>query len=134
MARARTPVAKAQATAADVKNPQRHKGRAAPKGVAGLGAPPAWMDPHSRKAWQQLQRELPWLKESHRGIVEITAMLRGRIIETGGPIGLQPMQELRRCYAQLGATPADESKVTLPDDDGEDPEAAFFQAPGAKAH
>lgn len=134
MGRARTPVAKAAATGAAVKNPARHRARKAPAKLSALGAPPAWMDEFSKRAWAQLVAELPWLKASHRGIVEITAMLRGRILEAKGPIGLQPMQELRRCYAQLGATPADESKVTQPDEGDDDPDAALFAAPTVSKH
>jgi hypothetical protein len=137
MARARTPVAKAKATAADVKNPGRHKNRRAPRGVAALGAAPMWLGPSGMKAFQAFKRELPWLKESHRVLVELASIYRGRMIDPDPekvPLGLQAAQELRRCLAQLGATPADESKVTLPDDGEEDPEAALFAAPTSRTH
>jgi hypothetical protein len=129
MARARTPVAKAKATAAVVKNPGRHKGRAAPKGVRPLGGPSMWLGLHQKRAFEMFRRELPWLKESHRLLVELASLYRGLLDPDGPPLALQAAQELRRCLAQLGATPADESKVTLPDGGEEDPEAAHFTPP-----
>lgn len=126
MARPRTPVAKAQASGAAVKNPGRHKDRAAPKGIAVLGTAPSWMSPLQKKAWTSIVRELPWLKESHRMLVMMATLLRAEL-ETG-TISMAKMQELRRCLAQLGATPADESRVSLPDDE-EDEDAAFFAPP-----
>jgi len=130
MPRPRTPVAKAKASGADVKNPGRHTGRAAPKGVAGLGAPPSWMDPLQKKAWASTVRELPWLKESHRMLVMMTSMLRAEL--ELGSISMAKMQELRRCLSQLGATPADESKVAQPDDEEDDDSAFFAPPPGRK--
>src|SRR5665213_2498665 len=115
MARPRTPVAKAKAIAADVKNPQRHKKRRAPVGQAPLGPAPMWLGPYGMKAFQAFKRELPWLKEWHRVLVELASGYRGRMLDPELGLGLQAAQELRRCLAQLGATPADESKVTLPD-------------------
>lgn len=137
MARPRTPVAKAKATAADVKNPGRHKDRTAPTGGATLGAAPKWLGYYGMQAFHAFKRELPWLKESHRVLVELASCYRARMLNPDPEVvlSLPAAQELRRCLAQLGATPADESKVTLPDGGEEDPEEAFFrQPPAAKAH
>jgi hypothetical protein len=128
MSRPRVPAAKAKVTAAAAKNPQRHRGRKAAGGAA-LGKPSPWLSRGGRTAFASFKRELPWLKESHRVIVELASHLRGHLIEPPHLLGLQGMQELRRCLGALGATPADESKVTLPDDDAEDPEEAFFSKP-----
>ena len=126
MARVRTPIAKAKATGADVKNPQRHRARVAPKGVGGLGSASSWLKPFEVKAFDALRGQLPWLKESHRVLVEITATYLGRLLDPEDVLPLDSKQELRRCLAQLGATPADESKVTQPDANAEDPEEALF--------
>ncbi len=134
MARARTPVAAAAATGAAAKNPQRHRGRAAPKGVAELGEPSAYLEPHEREAFRRFKRELPWLKASHRLLVELASRYRGRLMHPDPEqrtLSLQAMQELRRCLAQLGATPADESKVNIADGAEEDDDDAFFRAPPA---
>lgn len=130
MARARTPVAKAKAVAADVKNPQRHKKRRTPAGPAALGGPSAWLKLYEKRAFEMFRRELPWLKESHRLLVEMASTYRARLFDPEAtPLGLQAAQELRRCLAQLGATPADESKVNVPDGGEEDPEEAHFKPP-----
>jgi hypothetical protein len=131
MPRPRTPAAKASATGAADKNPQRHRGRAEPKGVGALGAPSAWLDVWGKRAFERFRKELPWLKESDRVVVEIAASLRGRLMDPDGMLGLQAMQELRRCLAQMGATPADRSKVDVSDGEQEDPEDAFFRPPGS---
>ena len=132
MARARTPVAVAKATGAAAKNPQRHRGRAAPAGVAMLGAPSAYLEAHEREAFKRFKKELPWLKESHRLLVELGARLRGCLmhpdLEKRG-LSLQGSQELRRICAQLGATPADESKVNHGDGGDQDPDDGYFAPP-----
>ena len=128
MPRARTPVAKAKAAGADVKNPQRHRDRGQAKGVAELGKPSAGLGEYAKRAFELFRRELPWLKESHRVIVELAATYRGRMLDPEDHISLQAAQELRRCLAQLGATPADESRVMLPDDGDQDEDEAFFSA------
>lgn len=126
MPRPRTPAAKAEVSGAAAKNPQRHKGRTAPKSGL-LGEPSVWLTkPGALKAWHGFRRELPWLKESHRPIVEIASVLRGRLID-GEDIGVSAINQLRMCLAQMGATPADETKVHAPTDDEEDPTDAFFQ-------
>jgi hypothetical protein len=128
VSRARLPVAKAKATGAAVKNPGRHSGRKAIK-AKDLGGPSAWLSLYGHRAFQAFRRELPWLKEHHRVIVDLASHLRGRLMDPEDIVGLPAMQELRRCLAVLAATPADESKVTLPDDDEGDPDDAFFDRP-----
>jgi hypothetical protein len=126
MPRPRIPVKVAKVTGAAAKNPKRHASRAAPKGVPMLGKASPWLDPWGVRAFEAFRRELPWLKESHRLLVEIAAHLRGRLMNPEEILGLAGMQELRRCLAQLGATPADESKVTLPDAGDQDPDDHLF--------
>ena len=136
MARARTPVAAAKTTGAAAKNPQRHRDRKAPAGVAPLGEPSAYLEPHEKQAFKRFQKELPWLKESHRLLVEIAARFRGQLmhpdLEKRG-LSLQGMQELRRILGSLGATPADESKVSMADGGDEDEDDALFAPPPAGA-
>lgn len=135
MARPRTPVAKAKALGADVKNPGRHKARSAPKNTGELGPPSAHLDPFAKKAFQLFRVELPWLRESHRVLVELASIYRGRMIDPDpmAILSLQGAQELRRCLAQLGATPADESKVNTAGGDEEDPDEALFRGAQAAA-
>lgn len=122
MARPRTPRAKAAVEGADKKNPQRFRGRN-DVGVDGpLGDPPAWLvdtDTNmARSAWVLFADELPWLNKSHRALVGMAASVRGRLI-AGQDVGVQALNLLRQCLGQMGATPADATKVSLPDDEDE---------------
>lgn len=125
MARPRVPVDKLKAGGADVKNPQRMRGRAAPKGPAALGAPSQHLTLYQRRAFEKFRQEIPWLRESHRLLVEIGATLRGKILDPETLPELKELQELRRILGQLGATPADESKVQHGGEE-KDPDDAFF--------
>ncbi|RUW49795.1 hypothetical protein EOA32_21425 [Mesorhizobium sp. M1A.F.Ca.ET.072.01.1.1] len=122
MARPRTPRAKAAVEASDNKNPQRFKGRKEPKANGALGAPPKWIADtdtiKAKSAWQLFHKELPWLNESHRMLVGIAANIQGRIM-AGQEGGVQAMNLLRQMLGQMGATPADATKITVADDDEE---------------
>lgn len=119
MAQPRVPRAKAAIEARDVKNPQRFKNRKEPRSPGELGDPPEWMGGEQRAAWKIFQREIPWLTESHRCLVEIATIIRARLA-SGEEVGVQAINLLRQCLGQMGATPSDASKVTLPEDDEED--------------
>jgi hypothetical protein len=41
-------------------------------------------------------------------------------------VGVQAMNLLRQCLGQMGATPSDASKITVPEGDEEDPDDALF--------
>lgn len=119
MAQPRVPRAKAAIEARDVKNPQRFKNRKEPQSPGELGAPPEWMGGEQRAVWKIFQREIPWLTESHRGLVEIATIIRARLASSE-EVGVQALNLLRQCLGQMGATPSDASKVTLPEDDEDD--------------
>lgn len=119
MARPRTPRLKAELEARDKKNPQRFRNRNEPASRGDLGDPPEWMGGEQRAAWKVFQREIPWLTGSHRALVEIAVVIRARLT-AGEEVGVQALNLLRQCLGQMGATPSDASKVTLPDDDGDD--------------
>lgn len=125
MAKPRIPRAKAAIEARDKKDPQRFKNRKEPKALDGLGDPPDWMGGEQRLAWRTFQREVPWLTFSHRGVVEIAVIIRARMM-AGEECGVQALNLLRQCLGQMGATPSDASKVTIPDDGDEDPDDALF--------
>jgi hypothetical protein len=128
------PKAVAEFTGAAAKNPQRHGERRSPE-TGELGAPGAWlkMTRGGVEAFRALKRELPWLKESHRVVVEMAAQLRAQMQQGQHGLGLQGRQELRRLMSVLGATPADESRVGWTGDDEEDPDEAAFDAASASA-
>lgn len=124
MARPRLPEAKAKAIGADIKNPDRFSGRSEPK-TQELGGPSDWMVGKQRIAWDYFKREMPWLQESDRTLVEIASCLRARLM-TGGEIGVQALAQLRMCVSSMGGTPADRSKVSVPDGNDADPAAEFL--------
>lgn len=119
MARPRIPRAKAALEARDKINAGRFKNRKEPQSPGELGDPPDWMGGEQRAAWKIFQREIPWLTESHRGLVEIATIIRARLA-SGEEVGVQALNLLRQCLGQMGATPSDASKVALPEDDEEE--------------
>ncbi|OYR21598.1 hypothetical protein [Brucella pseudogrignonensis] len=122
MARPRTPRAKAAVEASDKKNPQRFKNRTEAKADGPLGNPPAWLkdtpELKAKAAWKLFEKELPWLNQSHRTLVGMAANIQGRIM-AGQEVGVQAMNLLRQMLGQMGATPADASKVATGDDGDE---------------
>jgi len=122
MARPRTPRATAAVEASDKKNPQRFKNRTDAKADGPLGNPPAWLkdtpELKAKAAWKLFEKELPWLNQSHRTLVGMAANIQGRIM-AGQEVGVQAMNLLRQMLGQMGATPADASKVATGDDGDE---------------
>ncbi|MBL0934830.1 MAG: hypothetical protein IBJ07_08775 [Rhizobiaceae bacterium] len=119
MARPRTPLAKAKAEGREKMNAGRFKDRSEPGAKGPLGRPPTWMkdtdDCKAKSAWLLFDREIPWLTESHRILVGMASMVQGAIM-AGQDVGVQRMNFLRQILGQMGATPADASKITVPDD------------------
>jgi len=117
MANPRTPTAKARATGADIKNPGRHVTRKAPQ-AATLGKPSQFLDVNGQQAWEGFRRELPWLMESDRALIEIASSVRGRLL-AGEDVGITALSMLQSILSKLGGSPADRSKVAVPDDEKE---------------
>ncbi|MEJ0015701.1 MAG: hypothetical protein WDN25_03895 [Acetobacteraceae bacterium] len=124
----RTPRAKAKVAGSDVKNPQRYRARKDPA-AAPLGSPPTWMDELQGRVWRTFAGELPWLNRSHRALLEIAVTVRTRLMAGDEVPGVQALNLLRQCLGQMGATPADATKVQVPDDGEEDPDEALFRPP-----
>lgn len=125
MAKPRLPAAKAQALGADVVNAGRFKDRKAPRGTRPLGKPFASMTPEQRAAWVEFAAELPWLNSSHRAILQVACVLRARMNENA-EIGVNALQTYSAVLSKLAATPVDETKVSMADDEDEDPADRFF--------
>jgi hypothetical protein len=83
------------------------------------------MNDGQRAAWNLIRREVPWLMESDRALVEIASYLRARLM-AGEDVVAGAMNQLRMCAAQMGATPADRSKVAVPAEPDDDPADRFF--------
>lgn len=130
MPRPRTPAAKAKATGASQKNKGRFADRNEPPINDDVGPAPDWMTDTptamSRTAWEVTRKEVPWLNSSHRGLLEIAASIRGRLM-AGQDVGVQALNLLRQALGQMGATPADASKAgARPDGDQTNPADQYF--------
>jgi hypothetical protein len=117
MPRPRTPELKARATGAAIIHPGRHKDRKAPK-LSRLGNPSKHLTDGGIVAWEGFKRELPWLTEGHRALVEVASNLRGRLIDDE-EVGVNALSLLQVCLSKLGATPTDETKLNIGDDGDE---------------
>lgn len=130
MARPRTPKQRAKATGRDQHDKGRFDGRNEPEVAAPLGDAPDWITDSEKSmsltAWNTIRDEIPWLNSSHRGLVEIAATIRGRMI-AGVDVGVQAMNLLRQALGQMGATPADASKAgAAPGGEKTDPADQYF--------
>jgi len=104
-----------------------YRNRAEPQVKAPLDDPPKWMNAKQKVAWNVFRREIPWLNKSHRSLVEIASFLRASVM-AGDEMSVNSLNLLRQCLGQMGATPADASKVTLPDsEESNDPSDKYFQ-------
>lgn len=125
MSRPRLPLAKARAKGSALKNKARHASRKAHPSSA-LSEPPPWLVGNQCVAWAGFQRELPWLCERDRSLVEIASVIRGRLMD-GQNVGVNALNLLRQALGQMGATPADATRVSPGiDDEPERPEDAYF--------
>jgi hypothetical protein len=126
MARPRLPPGKAKVTGAAAKRKAVHENRHAPTVKDGVGEPFVWLSEKAQQAWHEIVSEVPWLNASHRGFLAIAANIRGRMIK-GDDVGVQALNLLRQCYGQMGATPADSTKIGVnPDGDEKEPGEEFF--------
>lgn len=118
MAKPRNPLGKAKLEGRDKINAGRFRGRVEPSPNGPLGAPPTWLadtdTSKAKSAWLLFQREIPWLTESHRILVGMAATVQGRIM-AGQEVGVQSLNLLRQMLGQMGATPSDASKITVPE-------------------
>lgn len=127
MARARTPIAKAEVSGAATHDPQRFKDRGGPKRTRPVGTPYATMTEAEIAYWDELVRELPWLHSGHRLLLRMACRLSARLDE--GDVGVEAIKALSSLLSKLGATPVDESKVSHGSDEEEDPADEFFGRP-----
>jgi hypothetical protein len=118
MPASRLPVDKAKITGKDSRSPGRYEGRTKPKATRSIGEPYAKMDDDEKAQWYEFVRDLPWLNSSHRVILRVACRLT--VALDGDDFGVSKAQALSSILSKLGATPADESKVSMPADDESD--------------
>lgn len=128
MGRPRLPQSKAEVSGAVLKDAGRFKDRKAPKGTRPLGEPYKNMTEPQREAWAEFQAELPWLNSSHRAILQIASVLRARL-NTDPDMGVNAITTYSAVLSKLAATPVDETKVSVPDGEEEDPADQYFARP-----
>lgn len=124
MAKPRLPAAKAEASGAAIKNPQRFAERTAPKHTRPIGEPYANMTEEQKAAWEEFRYELPWLNSGHRALLRLACILTARMNDP--EFGVSAMHALSSALSKLGATPVDETKVNHGGDEDEDPADKFF--------
>jgi hypothetical protein len=124
MARPRVPMTKAIATGRVKHDPKRFANRREPPTTEPLGPAPAWLKKPAADAWEAFDDELPWLNRSHRCIVGIASVARAEL--AAGCADTRMLNLLRQTLGQLGATPADSSKITIPTDEIADPSDKYF--------
>ena len=127
MARPRVPREKAVATGRVLHDPKRFASRKEPESNGPLGAAPKWMTKKDQKeSWETFRIEIPWLNKSHRCLTAIACVARADLI-SGGEFNVRMANLLRQCLGAMGATPADASKITLPNDEtAVDPAEKYF--------
>lgn len=127
MARPRVPLAKAEVTGASIINAGRFKDRKAPK-TKPLGSPYRGMTPGQIEAWEAFRDELPWLNGAHRALLQVACVLRARL-NAEPEMGVNAIATYSAVLSKLAATPVDETKVSSPDADDEDPADRYFGRP-----
>jgi hypothetical protein len=124
MPRRRIPTEKAEITGAAKINPGRFAGRSKPH-TGELGNAPAWLNPGQVAAWEVLRTELPWLQKSDRVLVALAATILARVM-AGEDVGMTAVNTLRLFLAQMGASPADRTKVMMVEERKIDPLDVYF--------
>jgi hypothetical protein len=113
MPRPRTPLTKAQATGEASKRVGRFANRKEPKSRT-LGKPSFHLSDLEKAVWESFKLELPWLTERDRALVEVACQARSCLMQKGFKADVAA--QLRICLSAMGATPADATKVSAPDE------------------
>lgn len=117
----RTPTALLEARGAFEKNPQRRKERSnEPKPTKPIGDPPAHFNGDQVDCWHELLEKIPHgvAFEPDSISLEMASVLLAEI--RYGKASAWQYQQLHRCLAAFGMTPADRSKVQAVSEDVED--------------
>jgi hypothetical protein len=78
-----------------------------------------------KAVWEECRAEMCWLKAGHRLLLRQICILAARM-DTDPEMGISAHQALSAMLSKLGATPTDETKVTLDPGDEQDPTDKFF--------
>ena len=112
--RPRTPTKVLELRGSFQKHPERRKARERePKVSAGLGTAPDVLDEAERSRWEEVRKWAPWLAVTDRVIVEQTCRLW--TLERKGKATAAQSRLLQSNLTRLGMTPADRSRVRMPE-------------------
>lgn len=127
MPRPQTPLAKAALTGADKNHPERFRARKQPElSGNGPGKPPSYLPAKAKTAWSTFVKELGWLVQEDRPLLEAAALARARIMSGDPDLPASFFGNYRMMLSSLGATPVDRAKVSQGgEDEPDDPFAAF---------
>jgi hypothetical protein len=128
MARPRTPTATLEARGAFVKDPQRKRQDAPPRGP--LGEPPAHLSAELQAVWCELRDYMPEgvATAGDRASFEDLVCLKYER-RTDPKFSMAKQAQLNWLYSHFGMTPSDRSKVHAAKPEGEtDPAAKYFGA------
>jgi hypothetical protein len=89
-----------------------------------LGDAPEQFDEREAEVWEKFKTEVNWLMESDRATVEVATRLRVRVLLNQYTEG--DISRLLSCLSKMGATPADRTKVFVPDAGKDDEASEFF--------
>ncbi len=107
----RQPLDRARITGAAAKNPQRFRDRIEPESAL-LGAPSRHLDANGKRVFEAFKRELAWLRESDRALVDVAVCLRVRMYsDPSAPVAT--LRALAAVLTKLGATPTDRSRIAM---------------------
>ncbi|MBS0339808.1 MAG: hypothetical protein JSS56_04735 [Proteobacteria bacterium] len=84
------------------------------------------MTDEQKRAWAEIQYEMPWLTSSDRIMVRLACSWIARMEKDD--LGVAASSALASILSKLGATPVDISKVAHGGDE-EDPDDEFFAKP-----
>lgn len=113
MGRPRKPTRVLELTGAFRHDPQRRREREnEPEPTPGLGKPPACLSESQKARWREIAKYCPWLTVADRPMVEMTARLWQLMRDGAASVG--EIKQLAANLAHLGMTPADRSKIKVP--------------------
>src|SRR5690606_12813799 len=112
--------AKAEVSGATIKHPERYRDRKGPTKTRPVGKPYAGMSEVECRYWREFAEGLPWLHAAHRTLLRLACMLAARMDSDEQPMGVSASQALGSILSKLGATPVDETRVNVPEDDEDD--------------
>ena len=130
MPRPQTPLAKAALTGAGKNHPERFRARKQPElSGNGPGKPPSYLPAKAKTAWSTFVKELGWLVQEDRPLLEAAALARAQIMDGTPDLPASFFGNYRLLLSSLGATPVDRAKVSQkPAEDEDDPFAGFGRA------